>query len=195
MALLTAKAGTRRAWIATVTLALALGGLAAPDVAPAAPALSREYEVKAVFLYNFAQFVDWPGDAFASASDPLVIGILGEDPFGKYIDEAVRGERVNGRPIAIRRISRPEDAASCQILFISRSEAGNLPGILSLLKGKNVLTVSDIDGFSHGGGMIRFVMENNKVRLRINIDAARAAGLRISSKLLRPSEVVSKGGD
>jgi hypothetical protein len=156
------------------------------------PALAKEYEIKAVFLYNFAQFVDWPPDAFADKSAPLVIGILGADPFGSYMDDVVRGETVNGRPYQVRRFAHPEDVTGCHILFISRSESGKLDEILDRLKGKSVLTVGDMDGFSQFGGMIRFVTENNKVRLRINVTAAKSAGLKISSKLLRPAQIVSR---
>ena len=147
--------------------------------------------MKAVFLFNFAQFVEWQPDAFPNPTAPLVIGILGTDPFGNYIDEAVNGEKVNDRAIVIRRFSSVADVGTCQILFISGSEQADLPQILAALKGRSILTVSDMDQFSHDGGMIRFVMEKNKVRLRINNEAARSAGLRISSKLLRPSEVVT----
>jgi hypothetical protein len=160
--------------------------------APVRGADIREYQIKAVFLFNFAQFVDWPAGAFPQPESPLVIGILGEDPFGAYLDQAVRGETVNHRTLVIQRYRRVEDVAKCQILFISRSEAGHLEQILSALRGQSILTVSDADGFSREGGMIRFATENNKIRLKINLEAARAAGLKISSKLLRPAEIVSK---
>ena len=171
-------------WLASIVLL-------APSMANAA-APAQEYEIKAVFLYNFAQFVQWPPDAFPDKSAPLVIGILGNDPFGSYMDDVVRGETVNGRPFMIRRFSHAEDVTGCHILFISRSESGQLDQILDSLKGKSVLTVGDMDNFSHYGGMIRFVTENNKVRLRINVDAAKSAGLKISSKLLRPAQIVSR---
>jgi len=152
---------------------------------------AREYQVKAVFLFNFAQFVEWPPDAFPGATEPFVIGILGNDPFGPYLDETVRGEKVNNRSISIVRFARTEDIKTCHILYISRSEAGRLEQILAALRGRSILTVSDVEQFAHFGGMIRFVTENNKVRLRIDNEAAKSAGLKISSKLLRPSQVVS----
>jgi hypothetical protein len=174
-------------WLAAMVL------LAPAALNAAAPA--QEYEIKAVFLYNFAQFVQWPPEAFADKSAPLVIGILGSDPFGSYMDEAVRGETVDGRPFVVRRFDRAEDATACHILFISRSESGRIDQILGSLKGKSILTVGDMDEFSRNGGMIRFVTENNKVRLRINVEAARSAGLKISSKLLRPAQIVSRLGN
>ncbi len=176
------------------TLLFAIAAVCAAPTPRAAAAPSpeaREFQIKAVFLYNFAQFVDWPPEAFADAQAPLVIGILGDDPFGASIDEAVRGEKVNNRPMEIRRFRDTDDFSKCHILFISQSEAGRLEEVLGKLRGRSILTVSDIEGFSKDGGIIRFVMENSKVRLRINLEASKQARLRISSKLLRPAEIVS----
>jgi hypothetical protein len=174
-------------------LGLAAAVLVLPCVPPAAarePA-ANEYQVKAVFLFNFAEFVEWPPGMFPDAQSPVVIGILGKDPFGQIMDEAVRGERVNNRPLVIQRYVRIEDVGLCHILFISQSETSRLGDILASLSGRSVLTVSDAEHFSMLGGMIRFVMENSKVRLRINLQAAKLAHLTISSKLLRPAEIVS----
>src|SRR6185436_524028 len=123
---------------------------------------SREYQVKAVFLFNFAQFVEWPPPAFADAQAPLVIGVLGEDPFGAYLDETVRGEKVNNRPLTVQRYRRVEEIKACHVLFISQSEVDRLKEIIATLKGRNILTVGDTDGFALYGGMIRFVTEKNK---------------------------------
>jgi hypothetical protein len=162
---------------------------------PAQTAPTPEYRLKAVFLFNFAQFVEWPASAFPEPDTPLVIGVLGEDPFGAYLDETVRGERVNDRPLAVRRYRRVEEIGACHILFITGSEQGHLDQILDSLKGRSVLTVSDVVGFASRGGMIRFATERNRIRLRVNLEAARAANLTISSKLLRPAQIVSRGGD
>lgn len=164
--------------------------LALTSVARAQTKEVGEYQVKAVFLYNFALFVDWPPSAFEEVQSPLVIGILGPDPFGRYLDEAVQNERVNNRPMVVRRFRRVEDITTCHILFISPSNSGQLEHVLNALKGQSILTVSDAADFCQMGGMIRFIDERNKIRLRINLEAAKAAGLRISSKLLRPAEVV-----
>lgn len=155
----------------------------------------KEYQVKAVFLFNFAQFVDWPQEAFPSLDSPLVIGILGDDPFGPYLDEAIKGERVNNRPMIVRRYQRVEDIKVCHILFISRSEGSRMEKVLQQLKGRSILTVGDTDGFSEIGGIIRFAVESSKVRLKINLRAAKDAHLTISSKLLRPAEIVSMRRD
>jgi hypothetical protein len=180
--------GQGRPWLVGFMLILLAG-----SEARAQSASSREYQIKAVFLFNFAQFVEWPPAAFTSAQEPLVIGVLGEDPFGNYLDEAVQGERVGSRPLVVKRYARLSEIETCHILFISRAEAGHLDEIVARLKARSTLTVSDIDGSANRGVMIRFVNQTNHLRLRINLDAAKHAGLTISSKLLRPAEIVSSG--
>ena len=145
-----------------------------------------EYQVKAGFLLNIAQFVSWPSQ---SSEAPFVIGILGDDPFGSYLDETVRGQKVNNRSLSVQRFRRRVDSRPCTILFISQSERDRVGQILSNLKGRAVLTVSDIDGFTELGGMIQLFTENNNIRMRINLDAVKASNLRVSSKLLRVAEV------
>lgn len=149
-----------------------------------------ENQVKAVFLLNFAQFVEWPPAAFTDPAAPVVIGILGTDPFGSSLDEAVGGETARGRTLVARRFRRLEEIDTCHILFIGRSESHHLERIVSTLRDRHVLTVSDAEGFARRGVMIRFFMENKRLRLRIDLQATRAAGLVLSSKLLRPAEIV-----
>jgi hypothetical protein len=147
----------------------------------------REYQVKAVFLYNFTQFVEWPPSAFNGTNAPFVIGILGPDPFGGFLDETVAGEKMNGHPMVVQRYTDLKDAMACHILFI------NLPNqseVLTGLNNRSTLTVSDKDNFARIGGMIRFFTEKNKIRLQINPSAAKAANLIISSKLLRVAEII-----
>lgn len=156
---------------------------------------SDEYQIKAVFLYNFAHFTEWPASALDDANSPLVIGVLGDDPFSGSLDELVRGEKVNRHPLIVQRYRQAEDIKVCHVLFVSRSEMKHLERVLSTLKSRSVLTVGEADGFAKRGGMIRFVTENNKIRFRINVEAARAANLTISSKLLRAAEIVAPGKD
>lgn len=145
--------------------------------------VTRENTIKAVFLFNFTQFIEWPADAFASPSSPLVIGILGDDPFGAHIDETIQGEKAGSHPLIVQRFRERKDIKNCHILFINAKEADK--EMLSSFSGKNVLTVSDAKNFMQAGGMIRFSTENNKIKLEINPEAAKAEGLAISSKLLR----------
>lgn len=156
---------------------------------------SPEYQLKAVFLFNFAQFVEWPASAFPEPDTPLSICILGEDPFGAYLDETVRGETVANHPLAVRRYRTVEEVTGCHILFVSRQEQGHFKEILDSMKGQSVLTVSDAERFASRGGMIRFVTDRSRIRLRINLEAARAANLTLSSKLLRPAQIVPAGKD
>lgn len=158
-------------------------------------AAPNEYQIKAVFLFNFTQFVDWPANAFSDAQTPLVIGVLGDDPFGAYLDETVRGEKVKDRPLVVQRYRRLGDIKTCHVLFISRSESARLDQILASLRGRNILTVGDIEGFARRGGMMRFLTQGNKTRLRVNLDAAKAGNLTISSKLLRTADIVGAGQD
>jgi uncharacterized protein DUF4154 len=153
--------------------------------------LPAELQLKAVFLFNFAHFVDWPPQAFDHPGSPVVIGILGTDPFGKFIDEIVRGETVNGRSLVIARYRRASEIVRCHVLFVSASESDRTEQILATLRGKPVLTVCDWEDFARHGGMIRFITEHNHVRLRINLDSVREANLTVSSKLLRCAEAVS----
>lgn len=176
-----------RWWLAALAMLLAVR----PEVT-AAPVPSREFQIKAVFLFNFAQFVEWPPRAFADAQAPLVIGVLGEDPFGSLLDETVRGEKMGSHPLVVRRYRHVADIADCHILYISRSETDRLEPIMAALAGRSVLTVGDMESFARHGGMVRFVMENHRTRLKINVEAARAADLTISSKLLRPAEIVTQ---
>ena len=169
--------GIRRFGVVILSVLVSAAGQTAPV---------PEYQVKAGFLLNIAQFVTWPSQ---SSDVPFVIGILGDDPFGSYLDETVRGEKVNHRSITIQRLRRRSDPLTCNILFISQSERDRVVQILSNLKGRSVLTVSDIDRFTELGGMIQFFTERNNIRMRINLDAVKASNLRVSSKLLRVAEV------
>lgn len=152
---------------------------------------ASEYHVKAVFLYNFAQFVDWPSEAFPDSATPFVIGILGRDPFGDFLDQTVSGEQLRGRSFQVRHYQAAGEIKTCHILFISRPEDDRVEGILSDLRSRPILTVSDDAGFAERGGMIRLINDRNRIRLEINLEAAQAAKLTISSKLLRVADIAT----
>ena len=167
-----------------------LGFVTARSIAPPSfQETTEEYKVKAVFLFHFAQFVDWPADDFTGEKGPLIIGILGDDPFGSYLDEVVAGEVINGHPLEVRRFRNPEDIDNCHILFIKEEGLGQLRASLKHLQDRTVLTVGENPAFIRAGGMIRFLSEDSKIRLQINPEAARASGLSISSKLLRLADI------
>jgi hypothetical protein len=149
-----------------------------------------EYQVKAVFVYNFSRFVEWPSQTFSAPDAPFVIGVLGSDPFGAHLDEAVHGEQIDQHPLVVRHFRNPGEIGDCRILYIDRSEGAQLQQILAALDHRSTLTVADLDDSSERGVMIQFTTENNRIRLRINVEAARAAGLTISSKLLRSADIV-----
>jgi hypothetical protein len=173
-----------RAWLSPLPILLLAATLALAAPAPA------EYQLKAVFLFNFTQFVNWPERTFPDPQSPFVIGVLGRDPFGSALDEVVRGETVNGRALIVQRYRNVAELKHCQILFIDRSAGPDAGKTLESLTHQSTLTVTDFDSQSASPEIIRFLNEGKKVRLRINVDSARDAGLTISSKLLRPAEVV-----
>ena len=167
---------------------LLLAALATQSAAQPAPT-ARLDELEAVFLFNFAIFVNWPDTPPRDSRAPFIIGVLGTDPFGPVLDQIVAGEKLGSRPYLVRRYPSLQDVGPCDILFISNSEHGNLATILRFLRNRSILTVGDTDDFNELGGIIRFVREDGRLRLRINLAAARAARLRLSSKLLRPAEI------
>jgi len=154
-----------------------------------APASQSEYALKAVFVYNFCRFIDWPDSAFASPNEPLIIGIIGDDPFGSLLNEAVEGEKYHNRPIRIDHFRTPGDIKRCHLLFVSHVGAGRVDPILAAVAGKSVVTVSETEDFLNRGGMITLTTEQNRVRLRIKPAALQAANLAVSSKLLRVAEI------
>jgi hypothetical protein len=153
-----------------------------------------EYQVKAAYLFNFLKFVEYPNESFMDPLAPLVIGVVGDDPFGNALPQVVMGKTVQGRDLVIHVYRAGEDFRGAHILFISASEKKRLPVILSSLHGSSVLTVSDTEGFLDAGGMIQFLNENDRVRFAINLNAATQAKLKVSSKLLSLAKVVAGSG-
>lgn len=154
-------------------------------------AIAPEYRIKAIFLYNFTHFIEWPASSFFSAKSPFVIGILGKDPFGSFLEETITGENVNGHPLVIHHFKNVNDITACHILFINKTEANNMDHIVASLKGRNLLTLSDAPDFLQHGGMIKFITKNDKIQLQINLQATQTAKLEVSSKLLRLAEVIN----
>ncbi len=151
---------------------------------------SKEYQIKAAFLFNFAKFVEWPSGSFAKSDAPFSIGILGTDPFGPALEETIRGETIGNRQLIIHRAQRIEDLQDCQMIFISKSEEGHVTEILSELDSKPILAVSEIDSFAQDGGDIDFYLQGGRVHFEINPGSARRVGLRISSQLLSLGKIV-----
>jgi len=177
-----------RSWVlATAMLSLLVAPLAwafgSPEGEEDEGQAGMEYQVKAGFLFNFAKFVDWPPHKFNEPDSPLIIGIVGDDPFGGLLEEAVQDKTINDRSVMVQHIATMEELRKCHIIFVCRSESDRLGPILAEVRGDNVLTVGETDKFISKGGMINFVMVGDKVRFQINDSAARRAGLKISSQL------------
>ncbi|HWF37743.1 MAG TPA: YfiR family protein [Candidatus Acidoferrales bacterium] len=146
---------------------------------------ATEYEVKAAYLYNFGKFVNWPSTGSAGGQDDFVICVLGQDPFGGGLQTSVVGERVGGKPVIAKHIANTEDGSHCRIIFISASEQSRVKQVLMDFAQSGALTVSDMPDFTARGGMIQFVMRDNKVRFEVNLTAAERARLNLSSELLK----------
>ena len=149
-----------------------------------------EYQLKAAFIYNFAQYVQWPAPE-GNPHRPFVIAVIGRDPFGVALDDAVNGQSVDQRPIVVRRMTRMEDVSNCNILFICGSERANLLRILALLRHAPVLTIADMERFGESGGMINLVTERKRVRFDVNLSAMERAGLKAGSQILRLARMVA----
>jgi hypothetical protein len=169
-------------------LALAAGGARAE-------APSREYQAKAAILFQVTQFAEWPAEAFGDAESPFLIGVLGDDPFGPLLDQAVKGQRQKGHPLEVRRYKTPETLEGCHLLFVCRSEKDRLQEILKRLEAPaarrwSTLTAGEEPVFAEQGGVLQIGIQERKIHLQINVDAAARAKLRISSQLLRLATIV-----
>jgi hypothetical protein len=153
-----------------------------------------EDQIKAAFLYNFAKFVEWAPSAFRDAAAPLQICVFGRDPVGEELRNITHEKQVNGRKIEVRKLADFEQAKTCHILFIASSEKTQIKPILESLRGTSVLTVGDTNAFAAQGGMINFVLENDRVQFEVNRKSADQAGLKISSKLLSVAKSVDGVG-
>jgi len=151
---------------------------------------SLEYQVKAAFLLNFTKFIEWPATSFASADSPFTICVLGKDPFGHALDDAVEGESVGAHKMTVRVISDPPAPQACQVLFMGATDKD--PGAILNGLAPGILTVGEHAGFGHAGGIIAFVLDNRRVRFDINQAAAERAGLKLSSKLLSVARSVER---
>jgi YfiR/HmsC-like len=163
---------------------------------------SSEYLIKAGFIYNFANLVQWPSTSFAQPDSPIVIVILGEDHFGTTLDHVLEGKKVNARPFVIKRarsVSELQRALGpqkeCQILYVSSSEMSHLGEAIQMLKGVPVLTIGETPGFAKNGGIINLILEDNKVRFEVNVQAAKEADLNISSRLLALARIIPPPGE
>jgi hypothetical protein len=163
--------------------------LAVPSPSSAQPAPAPEYMVKAAFLYNFIKFIEWPEGSLPSDSAVINLCVMEESPLGRAV-ETMQANTVKGRKIAVNYMKKTFDTSSCQILFIGNSDKRYLQSMLSSVSGKQVLTVGEFEGFARSGGIISFIIVDKRISFRINIDAAKRAGLTISAQLLKLAQIV-----
>jgi hypothetical protein len=169
------------------------GTFAGPGASIAGSAETTEFPVKAAFVYNFVKFVQWPPDSFPTTGDsPISICVLGQDPLGDAL-ESLNGLTAYGRNLSVRRIAGQREVDRCQVLYLCKSEREAMANILKGVRA-GVLTIGDMKSFSSAGGIINFVIVDNRVSFEINIAAAEKARLRISSQLLKLAKIVKEGG-
>ena len=179
----------RWVWLTAAALAWALVAVPKTQAQAAKP---TDFQVKAAYLYNFGRFVEWPPKVTPTKTGSFTICVLGEDPFGRALDDIVARETIRNQSVAVRRVSNPRESLDCQILFISSSEANRLNKIIDVLDNTAVLTVSDIPQFSEHRGMVQFVTEGSRVRFEVNLSATQKAGLTLSSELLKVATAVRR---
>jgi YfiR/HmsC-like len=188
---LSSQRRTSRGRCVIVCITLLLSG-AQKDIR--AQSLSEEYQVKAAFLFHFAQFVDWPVGVL-NASDPsLKLCVFDDEPRRQELESTIEGKTIGSRVIHVRQISQTQETRGCNILFLSRDEARRQTAILKSLRGMPVLTVGETDNFLSEGGMIRFHLDADKIRFDINLDGAESSHLKISSRLLLLASSVTQSG-
>lgn len=166
---------------------LLLGSLSASGQAS-----MSEYQLKALFLLNFVKYVDWPEDVASGTTAPIVIGVLGQDKFNDSLTQVVEGKTINGHTIIIKHFSADDDLSRCAILFISSSEDPRLSEILEKTNTLPILTVGEDESFWEKGGIINFTLEEDKIHIEVNLNAAQKVKLQISSKLLSVAATVKK---
>ena len=173
---------------ALILLAATLAGgiLRAAMAAEVAP----EHQVKAAFIVNFPKFVEWPATRGLAPGAPLVVAVLGADPFGPFLREAAAGKQVAGHPLEVRAATSPREAAAAHLVYVSASERGRLPALLKDLEAAQVLTVGDSDGYGGAGVMVNLYLDDRRVRFEVNQPAVARAGLKLSAQMLGVARLV-----
>jgi hypothetical protein len=174
-------------YIAACLLCVALS---IPSGAQTGGSASSEYLIKAGFTYNFAKLMQWPDAAFPQADSPIVIGLLGADPFGNTLRDVLAGKTVNGRGFVIKQLKLGTELKDCNNLFVCASETAHLDEIFSIVKGLPILTIGETPNFARRGGIINFILEDDKVHFEVNVEAAKQADITISSRLLALARIV-----
>jgi hypothetical protein len=170
-------------------LCLFLSGLLGPTAPARADGPSRQSQLKAAFIYNFTQFVEWPPDAFAGDDSPFVVAVVGDDPLQGALEAAMADKTAGARPIIVKHFASVDDLGPCQLLFVPASQDGSLGAILKRIGTSPVLTVGESDAFMPAGGAIRLFLENGKMRFELDPDVCDAARLKVSAKLMKLARI------
>lgn len=149
-----------------------------------------EYSLKAAFLYNFIRFTTWPKERFENESSPIVLMVVGKDPFGEILDETFAGKKVGGRRVELRRVAKLPKEPDCHLLFVTGMNAKDRRALLERCRSRSILVVGEDEGFGEEGACANFYVEKNKVRFEINPDEVKAQKLTISSELLKLAKIV-----
>jgi hypothetical protein len=176
-----------RRFLITGVSVLAL--ISATGISSAQAQSLEEHDAKAAFVFKLVNFVQWPSES----SHDLVIGFIGADATSDSLQHLASGKLVNGKGIVVRRLSRDGDLKACQVIYVGASESKNLALVLDRLRGTNVLTVGESDGFSHHGGVVNLLLSGGRIRFEVNPHAAERAHLQISSRLLSLATIVADG--
>ncbi len=163
-----------------------LGHVAGGSGATVAP----EYQIKAQLLVNLSTFTTWPAGTFETTNSPIVIGIVGKDPFNQFLEKAVEARARGGRPLKLKHVGTDAEIKECHILFVSSSERRRLKDLKQRWKAAPILTVGEADEFLDNGGIINFVLKGQLVRFEISVESAKAAGLKLDAKLLSVADSV-----
>lgn len=157
---------------------------------PTGAQAQSEDQIKAAFLFNFARYVEWPEAAFASADTAVRICMAGSPRFASVVEKTVSGKSVANRPVQVDKLSALSAVSDCHILYVGAEIDSATAEVASTVSGSSVFTVADRAGFAEDGGMANFIRADNKIRFEINPGAAKKAGLKVSSRLLRLAKVV-----
>jgi len=153
---------------------------------------SLEYKLKAAFIYNFAQFVEWPGDAFGGPSAPFVIGVVGDPSLAQMLEQAVKGKTAGKREIVVKYYAGVDAIQRSHILFVAASERERMGDVVRRAFADSTLTIGDFDGFTAASGMVRFITEDNRLKFEVNLDATNQGHLKFSAQLLKLARMYNK---
>jgi hypothetical protein len=184
----TGRTSCRRARRFRILLALLLFHLAVGAHAQT----SREDQIKAAFIYNFTKFIEWPAQSFTDGNAAIVIGVLGDSPMAGVLDDVVRGRKVNGRPITVRRIRSAAEAASAHVIFVSATDISYWTQVQAAIETSPIVTVGESPSFIQSGGTINLVVQGDKLRFEINMTAAERSGVKISAQLQKLAAAVQR---